>query len=62
VASLCGVGEIVITGEMLAGKYAALLAQPGERSRRVVRTADARMPGHGGIGQVAAARTRKARV
>src|SRR5215471_20794979 len=48
-------GEIVITGEMLAAKYAAVLPHLDERQRRLVLAADARMLGHGGIVTVARA-------
>ena len=48
-------GEIVVTGEMLAAKFEALLPHLDERSRRLVLAADARMLGHGGIRKVARA-------
>jgi len=42
-------GEIVVSEEILAAKYEALLPQLDERARRLVVAADARMLGHGGI-------------
>jgi len=47
--------ELVVTGEMLAAKYAALLPHLDERQRRLTLGADARMLGHGGIRLVARA-------
>jgi len=48
-------GEMVVTGEMLAAKYAAILPHLDERARRLTLGADARMLGHGGIRLVARA-------
>jgi len=48
-------GEIVITGEMLAAKFGAILPHLDERQRRLVLAGDARMLGHGGIRLVARA-------
>jgi hypothetical protein len=48
-------GEIVVTEEMLAAKFTAILSHLDERQRRLVLAADARMLGHGGIRQVALA-------
>jgi hypothetical protein len=48
-------GEMVVTGEMLAAKYLAVLPHLDERARRLVLGADARMLGHGGIRLVARA-------
>src|SRR6516165_4713278 len=48
-------GEIVVTEEMLAAKFTAILPHLDERQRRLVLAADARMLGHGGIRQVARA-------
>jgi transposase len=42
-------GEIVVSEEILAAKYEALLPQLDERARRLVVAADARMLGHSGI-------------
>ncbi len=56
-------GELVVTGEMLAAKYEAILPHLDERTRRLTLGADARMLGHGGIRLVArAAGTREATV
>ena len=48
-------GEVVVTGEMLAAKYAVILPHLDERQRRLVLGSDARMLGHGGIRLVARA-------
>jgi hypothetical protein len=48
-------GEMVVTGEMLAAKFAAILPHLDERQRRLVLAADARVLGHGGIRAVARA-------
>ena len=48
-------GEMVVTGEMLAAKYAAIWPHLDERARRLTLGADARMLGHGGIRLVARA-------
>jgi len=48
-------GETVITEEMLAAKFAAILPHLDERQRRLALAADARMLGHGGIRLVARA-------
>ena len=48
-------GELVVTGEMLAAKYAAVLPHLDERARRLALGADARMLGRGGIRLVARA-------
>ena len=48
-------GEFVVTEEMLAAKFTAILPHLDERQRRLVLAADARMLGHGGIRQVALA-------
>ena len=56
-------GELVVTGEMLAAKYAAVVPHLDERARRLALGADARMLGRGGIRLVArAAGTREATV
>ena len=56
-------GEMVVTGEMLAAKYGAILPHLDERTRRLTLGADARMLGHGGIRLVArAAGTREGTV
>jgi Rhodopirellula transposase DDE domain len=56
-------GEVVVTEEMLAAKYEAILPHLDERARRLALGADARMLGHGGIRLVArAAGTREATV
>src|SRR5215813_9691603 len=47
--------ELVVTGEMLAAKYAALLPHLDERQRRLTLGAEARSLGHGGIRLVAQA-------
>ena len=48
-------GEIAVTGDMLAAKFAVILPHLDERQRRLVLAADARMLGHGGIRAVARA-------
>ena len=48
-------GEMVVTGEMLAAKYGAVLPHLDERTRRLALGADARMLGRGGIRLVARA-------
>src|SRR5262249_62320383 len=48
-------GEIVVTEEMLAAKFAVILPHLDERQRRLALAADARMLGHGGIRKVARA-------
>ena len=48
-------GEMVVTGEMLAAKYEAVLPHLDERTRRLALGADARMLGRGGIRLVARA-------
>ena len=48
-------GELVVTGEMLAAKFEAVLPHLDERARRLVLGADARMLGRGGIRLVARA-------
>ena len=52
---MCAMGEIVVTEEILAAKYEALLPHLDERARRLALAADARMLGHGGIRLVARA-------
>jgi hypothetical protein len=48
-------GEMVVTEEMLAARYGAILPHLDERARRLTLGADARMLGHGGIRLVARA-------
>jgi len=48
-------GEMAVTGEMLAAKFAALLPHLDERQRRLALGAEARSVGHGGIRLVARA-------
>ena len=48
-------GELVVTREMLAAKFAAVLPHLDERQRRLVLGAEARALGHGGIRLVARA-------
>src|SRR5215831_661257 len=48
-------GEMAVTGEMLAAKFAALLPHLDERQRRLTLGAEARSLGHGGIRLVAQA-------
>jgi hypothetical protein len=48
-------GEVVVTREMLAAKFGALLPHLDERQRRLYLGAEARALGHGGIRLVAAA-------
>ncbi len=48
-------GDVVVTEEMLAAKFAAVLPHLDERQRRLALAADARMLGHGGIRLVARA-------
>ena len=46
-ACCCGMGDVVVTGEMLTAKYAVILPHLDERQRRLVLGAEARMLGHG---------------
>jgi hypothetical protein len=48
-------GELVVTREMLAAKFGAIMPHLDERQRRLVLGAEARALGHGGIRLVAAA-------
>jgi Rhodopirellula transposase DDE domain len=48
-------GDVVVTGEMVAAKFAVILPHLDERQRRLVLGAEARMLGHGGIRLVARA-------
>jgi hypothetical protein len=48
-------GELVVTREMLAAKFGAILPHLDERQRRLLLGAEARVLGHGGIRLVAAA-------
>ena len=47
-------GEVVVTQEMLAAKFGAILPHLDERQRRLLLGAEARALGHGGIRLVAA--------
>src|SRR5215472_1738531 len=48
-------GEVVVTREMLAAKFGAILPHLDERQRRLLLGAEARALGHGGIRLVAGA-------
>src|SRR5215472_13930294 len=48
-------GDVMVTGEMLAAKFGALLPHLDERQRRLYLGSEARALGHGGIRLVAAA-------
>ena len=48
-------GDLVVTREMLAAKFGAILPHLDERQRRLLLGAEARALGHGGIRLVAAA-------
>lgn len=48
-------GTMVVTGEILAAKFEAILPHLDERQRRLLMGAEARAPGHGGIRLVARA-------
>jgi Rhodopirellula transposase DDE domain len=48
-------GDVLVTGEMLAAKFGALLPHLDERQRRLYLGSEARALGHGGIRLVAAA-------
>ena len=48
-------GDLVVTREMLAAKFEAVFPHLGERQRRLLMGAEARVLGHGGIRLVAAA-------
>src|SRR5579862_2028577 len=52
---LCAMGDLVVTREMLAAKFGAIMPHLDERQRRLVLGAEARALGHGGIRLVAAA-------
>jgi len=54
-ASCCGMGEVLVTREMLAAKFGSVFPHLDERQRRLLMGAEARVLGHGGIRLVAQA-------
>src|SRR5215472_10765899 len=54
-ASLCAMGVMEVTREMLAAKFGSVFPHLDERQRRLLMGAEARALGHGGIQLVARA-------